>query len=370
MRTILNISTTIVAVILCLAFAIAASAEDSGSSKEISVVKADFANKSFRFQPAQGLGRTESITRRDPSDVIKVGDAYFVWYTRVDQSKLPADLKRLRTSGYVGTIWYAVSKDKGHTWTERGEALSTGPAGSFDSFAVFTPNIVRFDDRYWLYYTGVKPTPGKETFENNSANDFTAIGIAVSDSPHGPFRRVTSDPILSPPKANRPAGPSPFDSYRIDDAALLVRDHDGDGDMDIRLYYKGRNIDHGRTGPGKTKMGLAVADKPEGPYVRVNLGKVILADSHEVMIWPHRAGVAAYASASKTLEFAPDGIDFATNPIRAHATPKPIAPGCFRPDLTEPVAFGRGIAWGICMEDPAGPYPYLLRYEIDLTVSE
>jgi hypothetical protein len=347
-----------------------ASVEDSGASKLISVVKADFANKSFRFQPAQGLGKTEGITRRDPSDVIKVGDTYFVWYTRVDQSKLPADLKRLRTSGYVGTIWYAVSKDDGRTWTERSEALGTGPTGAFDSFAVFTPNIVKFGDRYWLYYTGVKPTPDKDIFENNSTNDYTAIGVAVADSPHGPFRRVMSDPILSPPKADHSVGPSSFDSYRIDDAALLVRDHDDDGDMDIRLYYKGRNIDHGRAGPGKTKMGLAVADKPEGPYVRANLGKMILDDSHEVMIWPHRTGVAAYASASKTLEFAPDGIDFATNTIRAHTIPKPFAPSCFRPDLTEPVIFGRGIAWGICMKDPGGPYPYLLRYEIDLTVSE
>jgi len=149
-----------------------------------------------------------------------------------------------------------------------------------------------------------------------------------------------------------------------------VRDYDGDGDLDIWLYYKGRNIDHGRAGPGKTEMGLAVADEPQGPYIRVNSGRSILADSHEVMIWPHRAGVAAYASASRTLEFAPDGVDFTTNPINALTVPRPMAPGCFRLDLTEPVAFGRGIAWGICMEAPSGPCPYLLRYEIGLALSE
>ena len=149
-----------------------------------------------------------------------------------------------------------------------------------------------------------------------------------------------------------------------------MRDYDGDGDMDIWLYYKGRNIGHGRSGPGQTKMGLAIADEPRGSYVRINSGQPILAGSHEVMIWPHRAGVAAYASASRTLEFAPDGVDFTTNPINAPAAPKPKAPGCFRPDLTEPAAFGHGIAWGICMEEPSGPCPYLLRYEIGLTLSE
>jgi hypothetical protein len=338
---------------------------------DTSVVKADFANKGFRFHPAKGLGKVEGITRRDPSDVIGVGDTYFVWYTHVDQTRLPAHLKRLRASGYVGTIWYAVSKDEGHSWVERGEALGTGPAGAFDSFAVFTPNIVKFDGRYWLYYTGVKPTPGKTIFENNSTNDFTAIGIAVADSPNGPFRRVSDEPILSPsPRSVDPAKSSPFDSYRVDDAALLVRDYDGDGDMDIWLYYKGRNIDYGRSGPGKTRMGLTVADRPQGPYARVNSGRPILSDSHEVMIWPHRAGVAAYASASRTLEFAPDGVDFTTNPIHVQTLPRPIAPGCFRADLTKPVPFGRGITWGICMKEPSGPSPYLLRYEIDLTLAD
>lgn len=371
MRIMQDVLTTISAVMLCLVFVTAASGENSGESTDISIVKADFANKSFRFQPAKGLGRTEGITRRDPSDVIKVGDTYFVWFTHVDQNKLPDHLKRLRASGYVGTIWYAVSYDEGHTWTERGEVLGKGPAGAFDSFAVFTPNIVKFENRYWLYYTGVKPAPGKDVFENNSTNEFAAIGIAVANDPHGPFQRIAREPVLSPPpKSDRTIELSYFDSYRIDDAALLVRDYDGDGDMDIWLYYKGRNIDHGPDGPGKTKMGLAVADEPRGPYLRINSGRPILAESHEVMIWPHRAGVAAYASKSRMLEFAPNGVDFTTVPIHALTEPKPVAPGCFRPDLTEPVAFGRGITWGICMKEPSGPYPYLIRYEIDLALSK
>lgn len=366
MGTVQRISTAMGAALL---YMVVVTTVSVGSS-DISVVKADFANKSFRFQPANGLGRTEGITRRDTSDVIKVGNTYFVWYTHVDQNQLPAHLKRLRASGYVGTIWYAVSKDEGHTWTECDEVLGKGPSGAFDSWAVFTPNIVKYDGRYWLYYTGVKLTPGKDVFENNSTNDFAMIGVAVADNPHGPFRRITTEPILSPPPKSDRAAESSFDSYRIDDAALLVRDYDGDGDMDVWLYYKGRNIDHGRSGPGKTKMGLAIADKPQGPYIRINSGRPILSDSHEVMIWPHRAGVAAYASKSRTLEFAPDGVDFTTNPIHALTEPRPIAPGCFRPDLTEPVSFGRGIAWGICMKEPSGPCPYLLRYEIDLALSE
>jgi hypothetical protein len=349
------------------------SAQISDSNEEIAAVREDFANKDFTFRDVAavdgktGIGKQPGITRRDPSDIIKVGDEYFVYYTYVGHEKLPPNLRRLRTSGYVGTIWYATSRDEGLHWIERGPALGTGKAGTFDSFAVFTPNIVKFYNRYYLYYTGVKPTPGKEIFENNSVNDFTAIGVAVADSPHGPFERLSDKPILTvTPKSTDPAKLSPFDSYRIDDAALLVRDHDKDGDLDVWLYYKGRNIDHGRSGPGKTQMGLAVADTPAGPYRRLNGGKPILPNSHEVMIWPHRSGVAAYASKSRTLEFAPDGIDFESNPLHVRTTSKPIAPGCFRTDLTEPADFGRGITWGISMKNPGGPYPYLLRYSINL----
>ena len=149
-----------------------------------------------------------------------------------------------------------------------------------------------------------------------------------------------------------------------DDAALLYRDNK------YWLYYKGRNIDDGQGGPGHTSMGLAIADDIEGPYVRVNDGNAILPNSHEVMIWPHGPRVAAYASKSQTLEYAPDGIDFISNPVSAKATPKPIAPGAYRPDLAAPVRYGQGIQWGIAMKDPGGPAPYLIRFEIDLNTGK
>ncbi len=330
----------------------------------------EFANRQFRFQPAEGIGREEDVTRRDVSDVIRVGDTYYIWYSQVDHRKLRPELRRLRHSGYVATVWYAVSKDEGHTWEEKGEALGLGARGRFDSFAVFTPNIVKFDGRYYLYYDAVKPSDeGKFLFENNSTTDRTAMGVAVADSPDGPFRRIENNPVLVPmPASTDKSVASAFDSYRVDDSALLVRDYDGDGDLDIGLYYKGRNIDHGRGGPGKTCMGLAIADTPESKYVRVNGGRPILPGSHEVMIWPHREGVAAYASKTQTFEYAADGSDFLTHRLGQKATPRPIAPGCYRPDLAEPVAYGQGIGWGICMKEPGGPYPYLIRFEVDLKV--
>ncbi|WP_236782761.1 glycoside hydrolase family 117 protein [Anaerohalosphaera lusitana] len=335
-------------------------------AESIDKMKAQLEGKTFRYQEVSGIGLENGITRRDPSDIIRVGETYYVWYTKVDHAKLPRNFLHLKTSGYVGTIWYATSTDEGRTWTEQGQALGLGKKGAFDSFAVFTPNIVKFGGKYYLYYTGVKPTnEDKFFFENNSTTDFTAIGAAVSDSPDGPFTRVSEQPALEVgPRASEEKAKSAFDSYRVDDAALLVRDFDGDGDEDVWLYYKGRNIDHGRRGPLFTKMGVAVADRPESEHVRLNQGKAILDKSHEVMIWPWHEGIGAYASLTKTIEYAPDGLDFTSQPLGVKVVPKPVAPACFREDLTRPVDEGKLISWGISMKNPGGPSPFLIRFEL------
>ncbi len=338
----------------------------------------ELVNKHFSYQEAKGIGYEEGITRRDPSDIIKVGDSFYVYYTKVIHKDVSEEMQRMKGSGYVGTLWYATSKNEGRTWTEKGRALGLGKPGTFDSFATFTPNIVKFDGKYYLYYTGVKPTsPEKFFFEGNSTTDLTAIGVAVSESPDGPFKRISDEPVLKPrSRSNNMDVPSPFDSFRVDDAALLVRDYDGDGDLDVWLYYKGRNIDHVSDGSGRTQTGLAVADTPQGEHIRANKGDSVLSRNHEVMIWPHREGVAAYRSMTRTLEYAPDGIDFMAKPLTEPAPAKPrlAAPGCFRGDLTEPVEFGEGIRWGLAarnqnaISDKGKRTPYLARFEIDLVV--
>jgi hypothetical protein len=46
----------------------------------------------------------------------------------------------------------------------------------------------------------------------------TAIGIAVSDTPDGPWRKMAGGPVL---KAT--GDPKDFDSMLVDDACLIVR---------------------------------------------------------------------------------------------------------------------------------------------------
>jgi hypothetical protein len=92
-------------------------------------------------------------------------------------------------------------------------------------------------------------------------------------------------------------------------------------------------------------------------------GKEILERSHEVLIWPQGTGVGAFASLSETFEYAPDGIDFMPDKLNAKVQVRAVAPGAYRPDLTNPVVVGEGLKWGISMV-PNKHECYLVRFEI------
>jgi len=321
-------------------------AQSNLTEKNLEDVKNELAGVVFKYDIIAGIGHEKGCTRRDPSDVIKVGNTWYVWYTKVYG----------RSPGYWGSIWYATSGDEGFTWQEKGEALGLGAEGSFDSQATFTPNIMYAQGKYYLFYTGVKPTPGRTDgiFENNSTNDITAIGVAESNSPDGPFRRfLGGEPTLKISSME-----NSFDSYRIDDAVLLVRDGK------YWLYYKGRSLQHGPEGPGKTKMGVAFAESPGGPYTKYE-NNPILDKSHEVMIWKQGQGVACLASLSSTFEYSADGLDFTTANlnIKIPGDERPMAPGVFRPDLMDIESENRGLTWGISMVHNSDE-AFLIRWEI------
>lgn len=297
---------------------------------------------SFSYSEVTGIGIDTIYNRRDPSDVIKVGDKYYIWYTRMN--------KPVR-SGYWGTIWYATSEDEGRSWQEQGMALGLGAEGEFDNHSVFTPNILAHKGKYYLYYTGVQPTPGnpEKKFENNIHNDFTAIGLAVAESPDGPFERVGDNPIMKVSPDS-----TAFDSYRIDDASLLVKDGQ------IWLYYKGRSKIHGKEGPKRTKMGVAYAKKPEGPFEKHP--QPLIEKGHEVLIWNQNGGIASLASLSKSIHWANDGLNF--SPVQENLADIPMAPGLYRPHLEDGNKASEIPGWGIAMRQSHGE-AHLLRYEMN-----
>ncbi len=328
-------------IILVLSLVQLVACTSGNSNQAVTQAEKEPETVSFSYSDITGIGIDSLYNRRDPSDVIKVGNKYYVWYSRMNSPITP---------GYWATIWYATSQDEGHSWKEQGMALGLGEEGTFDSHSVFTPNMLAHNGKYYLYYTAVQPTPGKadKEFENNSINDYTAIGLAVAESPDGPFNRVANNPILKVSPDT-----TAFDSYRIDDASLLVKNEK------IWMYYKGRCYIDGKEGPRRTKMGVAIASQPEGPYQKH--GESILDESHEVLIWLQDGGIASLASINSSIEFAPDGETF--TPLHQNLTNIPQAPGLYRPHLENGNPVIEIPGWGISMTGKNGKV-YLLRYEI------
>jgi hypothetical protein len=289
----------------------------------------------FTYAPA--IPREEGVTRRDPIPVIRVDETFYVWYSRTTET----------AHGYTASVWYATSSD-GLSWIERGEALPKGAEGAFDEHAVFTPTILRSGGRFYLFYTAVP-----EPFTNDQGGPGgtrTAIGVATSECPQGPWERFAGNPVLCPDN-----DPRRFDSMRVDDTCLLVRDER------YWMFYKGRQAN--RT-PGQTKMGLAVADSPTGPYEK-HAANPVLDSGHEVCVWPHGAGVGCIVAPTgpqgSSLQYSPDGLHF--QKVRDCQPPK--APGPHREDDFRDGP-GPGVRWGISMEhDPR--WPYLVRFECDLS---
>ena len=255
--------------------------------------------------------------RRDPSDIIKVDDLYYVWYSKGKISP-----------GYDATVWYATSTD-GHKWTEKGMALAKGKPGSWEGASVFTPNILVAEGRYWLFYTGTSREYRK------GFNPDSKIGIAVSDSPDGPWERLATNPALK-----NSDNPEDFDSHLVDDACLIVREGK------YWFYYKGRQL--GKS-PGQTQMGLAIADHPQGPYVKHEANPVI-PGNHEVLVWPQGTGVAAMIGTTGPKEitnsilYAEDGIHFSKT---HNVTNGPWAGGAYRPEAFTQSGNGEIPEWGV-----------------------
>jgi hypothetical protein len=225
-----------------------------------------------------------------------------------------------------------------------------GTKGAFDEHAVFTPTILVAGSAYYLFYTAV---PEPFTNDGGGPNGTkTAIGIATADSPNGPWRR-RPDPVLRPS-----SDPEWFDSMRVDDACLIVRGGE------YWMYYKGRQMD--RT-PRETKMGLAIAPTPTGPYIK-HSGNPVLDSGHEVCVWPHGKGVGCMicnvGPQGNTLQYSPDGIHF----HKVIDAVPPQAPGPFRTDAFLDGA-GPGVTWGIAMQQHP-QWPYLVRFDCDLRHDE
>ncbi|MGJ8644422.1 MAG: family 43 glycosylhydrolase [Luteolibacter sp.] len=302
------------------------------SALAVNAEEASYGTATLSRTDLSGIGAEAGVMRRDPSDIIKAGDLFYVWYSKGPKS-----------SGYDATVWYATSTD-GIEWTEKGMALPKGAAGGWDEASVFTPNILVAEDKYWLFFTGISKNP--------KVKPDSKIGIAVSDSPDGPWERLPENPILKNSEVK-----TDFDSHLIDDACLIVRDGK------YWFYYKGRQL--GKS-PSQTQMGLAIAEMPQGPYVK-HKGNPVIPGNHEVVIWPQGTGVAAMIGTvgpeeiTKSIVYSEDGVHFSKT---HNVVNVPHAGGTYRPEAFSDSNQGEAPLWGVEIGKGA-KLPFIRRFDIE-----
>lgn len=320
----------------CILFVLFAFPACLAGQTESDTIPVELTKPNYRITQLEGIGCDPKLARQDPSNVIKVGDVYYVWYTQ-----RPAK----GTHAYASTIYYSTSKD-GLKWENKGEALGKGVEDAWDSFGVITPYVAVAHGKYYLFYTGTSVYE-----DTNKRKTPPQIGVAVADSPDGPWKRFSGTPILTP------GGPDAWDAMLVDDAHLILRHGKW------WLYYKGRKP---HESADETKWGLAIADQPTGPFVKCGDG-LVFPSGHTVCVWPHRGGVAALVDHSGPERFSVQWASHGTNFVRAAKLPI-VHTGCgpYDPDAFSDAAYGRGINWGVAQYNTNNTL-CIVRFDVDLS---
>ncbi len=121
----------------------------------------------FKYSRVTGIGKQEKVSRRDASKVIKYNDHYYVWYTRRATELPPAGIddgtdEIPALDWDLAEIWYSTSKD-GFDWEEQGPAVKPAPKGEYGDRSLSTTDILVYKGKYYLYYqTFTGPFSSKE----------------------------------------------------------------------------------------------------------------------------------------------------------------------------------------------------------------
>jgi alpha-L-fucosidase len=187
--------------------------------------------------------------------VVKGGDGRYHHYASRWPRGLPFSPHWLTNSEVV----HSVSTTPEGPYQFADVALPPRGAQFWDGQMTHNPVVRRIGGKYVIYYTGTtysgdRPSPGNPTAEDSplklDAHDGERIGVAIADSPDGPWRRLDR-PVLD-------VRPGSWEQYLVSNSSPLVMP-----DGSILLYYKG--VEALRT----NAIGVARATTPEGPYERL-----------------------------------------------------------------------------------------------------
>lgn len=120
----------------------------------------------------------------------------------------------------------------------------------WDADVTHNPTVYKFEGKYYLYYMGNYGNGEWWDHRNHQR-----IGVAIADNPLGPWKR--NDKPLIDTSYNK------FDHLMVANPSVLVRP-----DGKYLMIYKG--VSNGKMPfGGVVTHGAAIADKPEGPFMKL-----------------------------------------------------------------------------------------------------
>ncbi len=189
---------------------------------------------------------------------------YHLFYSRWDRKYGHYDWVR------KSEVAHAVSNSPTGPWKHKDAALPARGKKFWDGSCTHNPTVHKFGGKYYIYYTGnvgdEVPTKGLNWTHRNNQR----IGVAVAETPNGPWTRFDK-PIIDvsaddgAPDALCIANPS------------VTQMNDGRYLMVYKAVAKQKKLPFG----GPVVHLTAIADKPEGPFVK-QLKPIMTSDNPDI----------------------------------------------------------------------------------------
>lgn len=182
------------------------------------------------------------------NSVIKVANTYYMYYMASPPSTYKLQIG-LATANTPKGPW---KKYKGNP------ILIVGSPGSWDDTAIAIGRVVKFGDRYYMYYSGFQRD------EEERQHWIWRIGLATASAPEGPWTKYAKNPILDVGQLGEE-----WDGVSIYMGSVCKVNN---------LYYmwysgfREHTDEHGC-------IGLATAPAPEGPWRKYE-GNPVLCEGH------------------------------------------------------------------------------------------
>ncbi|MEI8194407.1 MAG: glycoside hydrolase family protein [Phycisphaerae bacterium] len=146
-------------------------------------------------------------------------------------------------------ITYATAPAPGGPYTIHHSVLGPRPGNWWDADNCHNPMPMAYNNKFYCYYTGNYGNGDWWTHRNHQR-----IGVAVAEHPSGPWRRLDR-PLLD-------TTPGSWD-HLITSSPIVACGGDG------RFYMVYKGVSEGPLPfGGQVRMGLAIAEKPEGPFIK------------------------------------------------------------------------------------------------------